>query len=87
MLKIRKQRNCLLSKNQSGDGSKSGFEKLVDRVENKIYGLSKAGCTPAYIALSKNSVKHVIRCRKLQISKIVKKAAGRKHKLDPKCQH
>ncbi len=58
-------------------------------MKSKIEGLSRAIHIPTNIAnfykLSINTVKSVIRSSKLKQSGIVKKNAGRKHKLGPRC--
>ena len=68
-----------------------GSKDLSTDFKNKTCDFSKAGHTPTYIAhfyiLSRNTEKTEIRCIKLQMSKIVKKKAGRKHKLAPRCLH
>lgn len=64
-------------------------KNLPKEFRNKIRDLSKAGQTPTYIGdfykPSRNTVKAVIRCRKLQMSTNIKKKAGSKHKLVPIC--
>ena len=70
-------------------GRKVGSKNLTKEMTGKIEDLSRAGHTPTYIAnfykLSRNTVKAVIRSSKLKQSAIVKKKAGRKHKLGPRC--
>lgn len=70
-------------------GRRAGSKNLSKELKSKICDLSRAGHTPTYIAqfykVSRNTVKGIIRCSKLQKIEGVKKKPGRKHKLGPRC--
>ena len=76
-------------KNKVVMGRRVGSKNLSKELKNKNCDVSKAVHVPTYIAhfykLSRNSVQAVIGCKKLQMSKVFKKKAGRKHKLGPIC--
>ena len=50
MLSISKNTKLFVVQKRSGRKTKSRFEKLVERVEKKIWDLLKASYTPTYIA-------------------------------------